>query len=801
MCQFIPSQDGVLGKALRVAPILLALSTAISMPARSAELRGTVADLKGVPLHGASVFLDGTSKGVSTNASGEYSIVNIRPGNYLVVATMIGTSPAKREIHIVEKSATLELNFTLDRVPVDLGEVVVTANKERQNLQTVPIAVSAISADKIDDLTIRDRTDISALSPNSLVADTGSHMTDLINIRGIVPSTPFEATTLFYYDGVPIYGYGMNPMYLNDIERIEVIRGPQGTIYGRNALAGVVSIISQKPANSPHFNLDLEYGNYRTSKVSTGLSVPLTGQLFLRASVYDASRDGYYTNTYLNKNAGWTKGKGGTLNLRYFPSEGFSAELFGNMEQIRESIWPFASDPAAAEGDPYNFAMNVDSKIKKLNTIGSLKLGLRAAGLDLVSTTAYQDISNMDWLYDADFSPLDVISFITATPYRTFSQELRCESRVSSLPLKWMAGAFYADDSEDSDYSAILGEWWARPRQVPIWPIYQTTAGGRDSRSFAGFGQITYTLIDRLDVTSGARVERQRMHIDDNTRYYYNGAPAPPPFNTVSFRNQTEEFDMVSPRFAIAYRFDENNMLYGSASRAFHGGGWNALETIPYYSPEFTWNYEVGYKTTALGNTLRVNTDAFYIDWRDQQILTVGDLSSPFQTITNAGKTSTKGIELEVSALPFRGLSVGGAFGYLDATFDEFTFREVKDGSTVVYDYSGNDLQFTPKFSASMTAKYEFPARLAGRYLKGVLAADYQFADPYYMSHLNLYRSDARQLVGGRIGFSAENVDVFVWAKNLLDNRYVSIAYEYRGGQQAYLGPPRRVGLTVGYRY
>ncbi|MDM7917005.1 MAG: TonB-dependent receptor, partial [Candidatus Eisenbacteria bacterium] len=118
-----------------------------------------------------------------------------------------------------------------------------------------------------------------------------------------------------------------------------------------------------------------------------------------------------------------------------------------------------------------------------------------------------------------------------------------------------------------------------------------------------------------------------------------------------------------------------------------------------------------------------------------------------------------------------------------------------------VYDYAGNDLQFTPRFTTAISAKYLMPARLLGRDLKAIVAADYQYIDPYYMSHMNLYRSAARQLVGGRVGISGRTAEVYLWAKNLLDRRYVISAYEYRGGEQAYLGPPRRIGVTVAYRY
>ena len=707
----------------------------------------------------------------------------------------------------VGSQESMEMEFTLTEVASELGDIVVTANKYNQNLQTLSAAVTAITAEKIDELNVRDRTDLTASAPNSLIAETGSHMTDLINIRGMFPATPFEATSLFLYDGVPIYGYGMNPMYLNDLERIEILRGPQGTLYGRNALAGVVHVISRKPNNIPSYNLGLTFGNYQDKKISFGISAPITGEeLFARASGYYSSRAGFFTNTFSSKEAGGSTGYGGTVNLRWFPSSVFSAELFSTFESIDESIWPFASDPVTALSKPYEFSANLDNSIKKKNLIGALKLAYHTDLFTIRSTTSYQSISNLEWKYDGDFSPYDVLGFEETTPSNVFTQELRLESSDDASPLRWTAGMFFSQDSQDNQYDAILGKDWATQIGIPISPLYQYTQGKESSKGIAGFAQLTYKFLERCTATIGIRYEKQTMEINTTTRFLYNNAPPPlpfPPFNQIDTTDISKSFTFVSPKISFGYQFDEQMMAYVSASRGFNGGGFNTggNDIIPFYEPEHTWNYELGWKATLLENTLRVNADVFLIDWNRQQLLVIGDLSSPMQTITNAGKTVSKGAELELSIVPMRGLSIDVSAGYLNAKLDSYSFHDLKNGVDTVYDYSGNSLPFAPEISSLVSARYEYPITLFG--VTGTIAASlqYQHIDPYFMSHLNLYKSNARNLLHGTLGFYSRFVDVFFWSRNLSDYRYVYAVYEFRGGQQSYLGAPRTVGISMNVRY
>lgn len=770
----------------------------------AADISGKVSAADGSVLGGVSVYIESGSKGAISNERGEYLIKKLKNGTYFITASILGYKSERAEISIIDNES-IKLDFVLTQVAVQLGEVVVSANKHEENLQQIPISVSAITPDRLGELGVKKRSDLSTIAPNTLVAETGSHMTDFINIRGITPSTPFQTTTLYYLDGVPIFGYGQNPMYLNDIERIEIIRGPQSTIYGRNALAGVINITTQKPTNRTKFNAGVDVGSYNFYNYNAGVSSPLVkDKLFARLSAYYYTKDGYFTNTVKNTNAGGSKGYGGTFNLKYLPFERLSAEVFMNFEYIHESVWPFAQTPDSAMKSPWKIQRDLDSYIKKNNLLGSFKLAYNGSYMDVISTTAYQSVSGFEWLYDADFTELDFVGFEEYSPYYIISEELRLESKNSNSPLRWTAGAFYSFEQTDDIYSAIIGKDFLSGIGINIYPIKNTTEGYHKTKDGALFAQFSYKFFDRLEITAGWRYEEQNIAVNTVTGYYYNGDSVPialPVFVGKEISNSNKTFGFLCHKYAVSYNLDEKNMIFLSASRGYHGGAFNsgANKRYPFYEPENTWNYELGYKTTLFDERLRMNAGMFYIDWTKQQVLSIGDFSNPLSTITNAGKTVSKGLELELHAIPLKGLTLSAAAGYLDARFSSFTFVDPNKADSL-FDYSGNYLSFAPKFSSLISAKFEYPIKLWKHSFVLGAEIDYQHVDPYYMSHINESRSVARNLLNARLGMVTRSFDLIFWAKNLTDYRYIYAVYEYRGGKQALLGAPLTLGLTLNFR-
>jgi iron complex outermembrane receptor protein len=742
----------------------------------SADIKGTIKDNDGATISGVSIYAEGTSKGAISNKNGEYLIKDIPDGNYFIITSIIGYKKERTEINVTGNIIVTH-DFVMQQVSVKLGEIVVTTDKREENLENLPISVSAISSQQFGDLNIRQRTDLMAVAPNTLVGESGSHMTDLINIRGMVGATPFASTSLFCYDGVAI---SSNLMHFNDIERVEIIRGPQGTMYGVNTLAGVINVIPKKPSNITSYDAGIIFGNYHDMNFNFGISTPLIkDKLFFRAAGYYYSKDGYFTNTFHNSNSGGLKGSGGDLSIRYFPSETFNVEFFTNIEYINENIWPFAANPDSALSDPYKIQRNIDSYQKETNITNFLKLNFKLDFMDIISISDYNFTSGQDWLYDADFSQYDLIAFHQQNPFNgNFSEELRFESNNFPSNLKWVGGLYYNYGNSKADYAAIIGSLNIKNMGIPdgyLNSLSQVTTGPSSGSNYAIFGQATYTIFDKLNLTAGLRYELQDIKTNTRTVYDYTsnvlphpipvGVPQLAPFlflNNEDSLNKSKQFGFVAQKYAADYILTENDMVYVSVSSGYNGGGFNSgsNKTHPYYDPEFTWNYEAGYKTTLLHDMLRINASVFFIDWRDQQLLIVGNLSSPLQTISNAGRTQNKGFELETWAIPLKGLTLNLSLGYVDAKYKNYTFYDSLTKQQ--YDYSGKQIPFTPKLSSSLRVKYEYPVKLFEIEGNLTINLEHQYMDPYYSSHLNKFRTTARNLLNGNLGFITKYFDISV---------------------------------------
>jgi iron complex outermembrane recepter protein len=787
---------------MRSALIFSVLCLLLLDTAHGGRIEGTVTSSDGSPLIHASVFIESIARGGVTNASGSFMIDNLPKGTYVLTFSMVGYRTERRTVLIERDVQVSTVHVVLAEEIITIGEVLVTATKQVANVDEVPAALSAIPSERLDAMNIRERTDLYSIAPNMLVASSGSHLTDLIAIRGMFPSTPFGATTLFSWDGIPIYGYGMNPVQLYDVERIEVLRGPQGTLYGHSALAGVVHVVPAKPNNTSRLRLELGYGNYAETRLVLGASTPILQDLFMRVAAYRLKRDGFHTNTYLGRNAGGVHHYGGSANLRYFPSEHFDAEFILLLEKLDESIWPYAASPEEALEKPFEFRNDVDSRIRKQNTLAALKLHGKFGATDIFLTGTFQGISALDWRYDADFSEYDVISFEERGPSRVFTTELRAESAQQELPFSWRAGAFVSHEQNDDDYSAVLGEIWAKSNGIPISPIHQRTTGLRRTIDYALFSQVTWRFLPQYRFTLGARIDREEISVDQETRFLYQGGPVPipfPPFTDVELNNQSLTFSAVNPSASLQYHPTSSTMTYGAISRGFQGGGFNsgANKIIPSYGPEYTWNYEVGVRTRLMADRIRLAVTGFFIDWREQHLLVIGDLSSPLQTITNAGKTTSTGLEVELEAIPVQGLAANWSMGILKAELKEYVYTEEIENETRSFDFSGNDLPLSPQVASRFSIRYGMPIKVLGRSLRFSVVADYQYTDPYYMSHRNLFRSTARHLLGARLGIAHGSVETILWIRNLTDYRYVNTVYEYRGASQSLLGAPRTFGVTL----
>lgn len=478
--------------------------------ASATTIEGRITDNEGRPLPNATVSVEGSVRGSTSDSTGRYRIDDLPPGRYVLSARMIGYRTVRIPVTLRTDEFSRRVDISLEEYPVRLDEVVVTARKRSERIALVPVAITAVEHVRLDEYLIRARTELDGLAPNMLVGQTGSHLSDLINIRGMFPATPMNATTLTYFDGVPVYGYGLNPVNLSNVERIEILRGPQPIQYGRNAFAGVLHIINREPSAEPSLQFEAGYGSLQDSRVLMSGSLPLHSSLTLRGSGFRTARAGAFTNTTLQREAGGLESYGGSVRLRFAPAATFVLELVSHFERLDESIWPYATTPETALAHPYEFQADVDSRIRKSNLHTALKLRGRLGGLDLHANVTYQAVSDLDWYYDADFTHLDITSFREQGPSSTATAELRVESIASNHDdLDWRAGMFVAADRNTDDYAAILGTVWTGAQGLPIAPLEQRTNGERSTTTLAIFAETSIPLGRDLQLSLGARAERK----------------------------------------------------------------------------------------------------------------------------------------------------------------------------------------------------------------------------------------------------------------------------------------------------
>ncbi|MDQ6845595.1 MAG: TonB-dependent receptor, partial [Bacteroidota bacterium] len=388
--------------------ILLLFSLIFIGKAGSAQgkITGTITDAKLIPLSDVSVHLLNTNFGSVSDAKGNFEINKILPGNYVIRFSSIGYATKNQEVTVGEND--VKINASLPEAGSSLDEVVVTAQKKEELLQQLPVSISAISAQKVNEYRLWDSKEITAIVPNLYAADPGDKR-NVTSIRGIT-STSYDPAVATYIDGVNQFSLDTYISPLFDVERIEVLRGPQGTLYGRNAMGGVINIITRPPTNKRELFADASIGNYGTQRFSAGIKMPvIKNKLFFGvAGLYDA-RSGFYTNEFNGSKYDKQNSIAGNYYLKYIANEKWAFTLNVKHNNNRNNgPFPLVIGKEEAFSHPYKLNQNALTKIidNTLNT--SLSVNYSGSNFNVQSQTSYQ----YNYRYytkpiDADFSPID----------------------------------------------------------------------------------------------------------------------------------------------------------------------------------------------------------------------------------------------------------------------------------------------------------------------------------------------------------------------------------------------------------
>lgn len=680
-----------------------------------------------------------------------------------------------------------------------LDEIVVTARKREESLQNTPIAVSAFTGDNMEARGSFTIDDIEKYAPNVTYQNnpsfSGASNSAAIYIRGI-GQKDFLATVEpgvgLYVDGVYVARSVGGILNLGDIAQVEVLRGPQGTLFGRNTIGGAVSVTLNQP--EPEFGGSVEFLVGKDDRVQTRgvLNVPLMDNLYSRFSVFTHNRDGY-----VDRLDGKDLGDDDEISARaaflWMMSDNVSASLSFDYTKSDEngpavSHLSYFYDPSAVTflynaltpgcgapaGDPANPACINDAQynLGKNHTAGTapsfsntelygvnLTLDWKVSdSLQIKSITAYRDLDS-EFARDLDKSPHDVDSAYDNFSQHQFSQELQFLGDAFDQQLHWILGVYYFSESAKNQNDIFL-------------PMLAFRSGGDvDNKTWAAFAQGTYDLTDRLSATLGVRYTEDTKEFRPD-QYILAAAPfygLPAGLPLLPNETAKKTFEEVTPMINVAYRWTDTLMTYVSYSEGYKSGGYTQrvfppLPEIPAFDPEYVKVYEVGIKYENLERGFRLNGAAFYSDYSDLQIQTFVGIAP---ITRNAAEASITGLELEFVYVPTKTWLLDGSIGWLDAEFD-------KVGTTATEISKNSKFERVPEWTASLGISKEISTERFGTFKPRI---DWSYRSKFFNDALNtpIIEQDSYSVVNASVAWSApsEQLKVVLGIDNAFDEDYM----------------------------
>lgn len=688
------------------------------------------------------------------------------------------------------------------------GEIIVTAQRRAERLQDVPIAITALGSDQLAQRGAVDLANLVGAVPGlSISGFTGANGSNVVSIRGVtgqVLAIGSGQATAIYIDGVYLSRPDAAFFALDDVERIEVLRGPQGALYGRNATAGAINIITREPGTELQGGGELSYGNFDTVSARASLTGPLGGGFSAGISGGYNRHDGYIRNTVtgnrLNDREAYTlRGK-----LRFTSSDDrFSAVLAG--DYVHDDATPvfknsilLPSGEFVGIGNPEEFssdaATEAQTQRRTINKGVSLTLNYEASNtLDLVSITAFRDIDVLA-IYDADGSQLPALVAGTQNDSQTFSQEIRAVYTGDRFRATVGANVF----TEDASFGLSV---------VPPTGIqnFATPFDTSDLTAWAIFSQLEFDLTDQLTLVGGLRYNNEKRDFTVD----YRGAPVPGPLFT-----GTVSDEKLIPSIGVNFKPSSDVLIYGKISQGYQAPGFNfapgpTASEANTFGAETLWAYEVGAKTQFFDRRATLNVAGFWYDYSDIQVRST--IGVGLTRVDNAASATLKGIEASFDLTPLDGLSLGVQATYLHARYGDFC-QPISGGdpqamdplcSPGLADRSGNRLNLAPTWSGGINAGYETEVGNAGKLSASVT---YDFASSvFYVGAANEeeLRSGSWGALGARIGFQLRNgPEIFVYGKNLTDERHLAfIGRVAPTSAPEVMNDPRTYGIGISYHF
>jgi len=676
-------------------------------------------------------------------------------------------------------------------------EIVITAERRESSLQSTPLSITALSGAALDRSGVEDTAELPMVTPG-LVFTTNSVFGQPY-IRGVgsdlITAGADPAVAVLVDDVYQARSVAAVQDFF-DVDRVEIVKGPQGTLLGRNTTGGAIRIFTRDPTAEFGADADLLFGNYDQLRVRGFVNIPVVDdRVMLRISGLRSQRNGFSENLFLGRDLDdadvWaTRGKlllVATDQLEILVSGDFSHDHSTRFLAPKVSP-PLTGSPAYLAGgtvpaDPRDVLFDTQPFVDAEAWGTSSKIAWHSNSLAFDSITAFRKTDFRERL-DLDATE---ISFLTNAPHErseSLTQEFQLRSRNPGA-FDWVTGAYYQR------------EWVSQSLDVQVVPASIRDQPNADltTDAFAVFGEASYAFLERWRFAAGVRYSYEKKR--ENYVETVNGAIV------ASFKPK-DHWDAWTPRFVLEYQPVDMIMLYATVARGFRSGGYNTTVAQPYpFDPEYLWSYEAGVRWSLWGDRGHLHIAGFYGDYDDMQLQVVSPNSAvPYPLVENAGSATIWGVESEWFLRPFEGFELDGALAFLDTRIDNLV--AVNPNSPVPeFDQSGNRLPKAPRFSAWVGAAYSLP------FLFGTLTArvDYKYQSRIYFDVFqdHFASQSSYGLVGARLSFAVADSGwvLSVWGENLSDELYAQSNIRLDGslGNLFFWGMPRTYGLQVAFHY
>jgi iron complex outermembrane recepter protein len=706
------------------------------------------------------------------------------------------------------------------------GEIIVTAQRREERLQDVPISISAVGSEELAKRNVSDLSGLAGAVPGlSITNFTGFNASNLVAIRGISGQPlPIGAgqVTAIYLDGVYLSRPDAAFFSLDDVERLEVLRGPQGTLYGRNATAGAINIITREPGDEVEAGLDISFGNFDSVSAKGSVTGSIAGGLSAGLSASYANHDGYVTNVVsghgMNERESYTlRGK-----LRY-ASEGdrFVANLSADYSAVDanpafKNLYASVAPGSAflGLGNPKQVTNDLASELLNQQTVRSKGVGLTmkydaSDAVELVSITSKRKVTALT-IYDLDGTAAPAIVSFGDNSSKTFNQELR--ATISGERLRATLGGNYFREEAFFEFAS------GTPAAVLTNPRVKDATV---LQAYALFGQVEFDLTDQLTLVGGLRFNKEKRTFSLDYRAF-------PPVGAITGRlvQGNLKDDALIPSAGLNFKASDDVLLYAKVSQGYQAPGFNVAPGFPgsvdTFDAEKVWSYEAGIKSQFWDRRVTFNAAGFYYDYQDIQVRSTTGLG--ITSIDNAANAKIKGIEATLSVVPVSGLTLSAQATYTDATYDKFC-APVSAGTPALLDppftdaactiplvapvagltyaqRAGNALNQAPEWSGGLTLDYRTPIGTFGD-LNFNIGYSWESNVFYTVANEAPLSSGGWERLDARVGFSINSgPEVYVFGKNLTDDRYVGYALRASPTLAPVIAnEPRTYGIGIRHRF